>query len=89
MYQLNLEGNVALVTGGSCGLGRANVTGLARAGADVVIASRKLEGCEAAAGEVRTLGRRALAIAPPTPAGRTPWMPCSKPPTSTSAGSTS
>lgn len=63
MYQLNLEGKVALVTGGSRGLGRAMVTGLAQAGADVVIASRKLEGCETVAGEVRALGRRALAVA--------------------------
>lgn len=61
-YQVNLEGKVALVTGGSRGLGRAMVMGLARAGADVVIASRKLDGCEQVASEVRSLGREALAI---------------------------
>ncbi len=63
MYQVNLEGKVALVTGGSRGLGRAMVLGLARAGADVVIASRKLDTCDAVAAEVRTLGRQALPFA--------------------------
>ncbi len=63
VYQVNLEGKVALVTGGSRGLGRAMVLGLARAGADVVIASRKLAGCEAVAEEVRALGRQALPVA--------------------------
>lgn len=63
MYQVSLEGKVALVTGGSRGLGRAMILGLARAGADVVIASRKLDSCEAVAAEVRSLGRRALPFA--------------------------
>jgi NAD(P)-dependent dehydrogenase (short-subunit alcohol dehydrogenase family) len=57
-----LEGKVALVTGGSRGLGRAMVLGLARAGADVVIASRKLVGCEEVAAEVQAMGRQALAV---------------------------
>ena len=61
-YQVNLEGKVALVTGGSRGLGRAMVMGLARAGADVVIASRKLDGCEQVAAEASALGRQALAV---------------------------
>ncbi len=60
---IDLSGKVALVTGGSRGLGRAMVLGLAKAGADVVIASRKLENCEAVAQQVRALGRRALAVA--------------------------
>jgi NAD(P)-dependent dehydrogenase (short-subunit alcohol dehydrogenase family) len=62
MYQLSLEGKVALVTGGSRGLGRAMVLGLAKAGADVVIASRKLESCEQVAEDVRAMGRRALPV---------------------------
>jgi NAD(P)-dependent dehydrogenase (short-subunit alcohol dehydrogenase family) len=57
----DLTGKVALVTGGSRGLGRAMVLGLASAGADVVVTSRKLDACRAVAGEVEALGRRALA----------------------------
>lgn len=58
-----LDGKVAVITGGSKGLGRAMAIGFAEAGADVVVASRKIEGCEAVADEVRALGRRALAVA--------------------------
>ena len=63
MYEVDLHGKVALVTGGSRGLGRAMVLGLAGAGADVVVASRKVEACEAVAEQVRGLGRQALAVA--------------------------
>jgi NAD(P)-dependent dehydrogenase (short-subunit alcohol dehydrogenase family) len=60
----DMSGKVAVVTGGSRGIGRAIVQTLAEAGADVVVASRKLDACEAAADEVRaSTGRRALAIA--------------------------
>ena len=57
----DLTGKIALVTGGSRGLGYQMVMAFARRGADVIIASRKLDACEAVAGEVRALGRRALA----------------------------
>jgi len=59
---LDATDKVVVVTGGSKGLGRAMALGFAEAGADVVIASRKLEPCEAVAAEVRALGRRALAV---------------------------
>ena len=60
----DMTGKVAVVTGGSRGIGRAIVQTLAEAGADVVIASRKLDACEAAAEQVRaSTGRQALAIA--------------------------
>ena len=59
----DLSGKVALVTGGSRGLGLQMVRAFANSGADVIIASRKLDACEAAAAEVRALGRRAMAYA--------------------------
>jgi NAD(P)-dependent dehydrogenase (short-subunit alcohol dehydrogenase family) len=58
----DLTGKVALVTGGSRGLGLQMVRAFSQRGADVVISSRKLDACEAAAEEMRRLGRRALAI---------------------------
>jgi NAD(P)-dependent dehydrogenase (short-subunit alcohol dehydrogenase family) len=57
----DLSGKIALVTGGSRGLGYQMVRAFAERGADVVIASRKLDNCEKVADEVRALGRRALA----------------------------
>jgi NAD(P)-dependent dehydrogenase (short-subunit alcohol dehydrogenase family) len=57
----DFTGRIVLVTGGSRGLGREMVMAFAERGADVVVASRKLEACEAVAEAVRKLGRRALA----------------------------
>jgi NAD(P)-dependent dehydrogenase (short-subunit alcohol dehydrogenase family) len=61
---IDLTGKVALVTGGSRGLGREMVLAMAASGADVVIASRKLDACQELADfvEERT-GRQALAAA--------------------------
>jgi NAD(P)-dependent dehydrogenase (short-subunit alcohol dehydrogenase family) len=59
----DLTGRVALVTGGSRGLGREMVLAFARAGADVVVTSRKADACEKVAQEVTGIGRRALAHA--------------------------
>ena len=60
---LDATGKVVVVTGGSKGLGREMVLGFAEAGADLVVASRKLDACEAVAAEVRALGGRASAVA--------------------------
>ena len=63
--RFDLSGKVAVVTGGSRGLGREMILAFAEAGADVVIASRKLDACEALAAEVteRFPDRQALAVA--------------------------
>src|SRR4051812_25281412 len=58
-----LRGKVAVVTGGSRGLGREMVRAYAARGADVVIASRKLDACEQLAAEVADeFGVRALPV---------------------------
>lgn len=59
----SLEGKVAIVTGGSKGIGLSIVHHLAALGAKVAIASRKIEACEAAAEEVRANGGDAIAVA--------------------------
>jgi len=61
--RFDLTGRVALVTGGSRGLGRSMALGLAEAGADVIVASRKIDACRTVAAEVEARGRRALAVA--------------------------
>ena len=58
-----LAGKVALVTGGSRGLGRQMVLAFADAGADIVVASRKFQSCKEVATEVEEKGRRALPVA--------------------------
>ena len=61
---MSLRNRVALITGGSRGLGREMVLGFAEAGASVVIASRKLDACEALAEEVTArFGGAALPVA--------------------------
>lgn len=57
----DFTGMVALVTGGSRGLGYQMTRALAERGADVIVASRKLDNCEKVAAEIRGMGRRALA----------------------------
>jgi NAD(P)-dependent dehydrogenase (short-subunit alcohol dehydrogenase family) len=59
---LRADDKIVIVTGGSKGLGRAMALGFASVGADVVVASRKLEPCEQVAAEIRSMGRRALAV---------------------------
>jgi NAD(P)-dependent dehydrogenase (short-subunit alcohol dehydrogenase family) len=59
---LRADGKVVVITGASKGLGRAMALGFAEAGADIVVASRKLDGCQQVADEVRAIGRRALAV---------------------------
>ena len=58
----DLTGKVALVTGSTQGIGRAVALGMANAGADVVVVGRSVDNCNAVAGEIRDMGRRALAV---------------------------
>ncbi|MDD4858802.1 MAG: SDR family oxidoreductase [Dehalococcoidales bacterium] len=58
----SLQGKIALITGGSRGIGEASALACARAGADVALTSRKTEELERVAGEIRKLGRKALVI---------------------------
>ncbi|HSF25796.1 MAG TPA: glucose 1-dehydrogenase [Blastocatellia bacterium] len=60
---LDLTGRVAVVVGGTSGIGRAIAHGLAEAGADVVPTSRRTEQIETAAREIEQRGRRSLRIA--------------------------
>src|SRR5215218_1339171 len=57
----DLSSRVAVVTGGTAGLGRAMVSAFARCGAEVVVVSRKADACERVAAEVRDDGGNAVA----------------------------
>ena len=70
---LDLTDKVAVITGGSRGIGKAIAFAYAEHGADVVIASRKLDNCQAVADEItEKTGRRTLAVG--THVGR--WDEC-------------
>ncbi|HVQ77307.1 MAG TPA: glucose 1-dehydrogenase [Candidatus Binatia bacterium] len=59
----SLQGKVAIVTGGGVGIGRSIAVEFARAGADVAIASRKIENLSPVVAEIKGLGRRSFAMA--------------------------
>ena len=59
---LDLEGKVAVVVGGSSGIGRTLALGLAKAGADVVSSARRMELVNTLAGEIEALGRKSLRV---------------------------
>ncbi len=59
----DLSGKVAIVTGASRGIGEAIATGLAQAGANVVLSSRKPEGLQRVADKIESLGRKVLVVA--------------------------
>ena len=59
---MDLQGQIAIGTGGGRGIGRATALERARLGADVVVAELDKAGAERTAGEVTALGRRALAL---------------------------
>jgi len=63
MYkQLDLEGKVAVVVGGSSGIGRTLALGLAQGGADVVSSARRKELVNELADEIEALGKRSLRV---------------------------
>ena len=63
MSAFNLTDKVAIITGGGTGIGKGIALEYAKAGAHVVVASRKQENLDKAAAEIKALGRESLAIA--------------------------
>ncbi len=61
--KFSLKGKVAIVVGGAGDIGHAIAITMANAGADIVVASRKLENLEKVAAEIKATGRKSLAIA--------------------------
>src|SRR5579863_4460569 len=59
---LDLDGKVAVVVGGSSGIGRTLAIGLAEAGADVVPSARRMDLVNAAAEQIESMGRRSLRL---------------------------
>ncbi|MFN8506271.1 MAG: SDR family oxidoreductase [Dehalococcoidia bacterium] len=62
VVEFSLAGKVAIVTGGSRGIGRSIAVGLAEAGADVVVAARKPEALEESVAAIAATGRKSIAI---------------------------
>lgn len=61
--EISLQGRVALVTGASRGIGRAIAMEMAKSGANLILASRKLPDLEKVADEIKAIGRKALPVA--------------------------
>ena len=62
LSQFSLEGQVALVIGGGRGIGKTTAIRFAKAGANIAVTSRKLPDLEKIADEIRSLGRKSLAV---------------------------
>ena len=62
LEKLSLDGKTIVITGGGTGLGREMSVAMAKAGADMVIASRRMGPIEETAEAVREVGRRAIAV---------------------------
>ena len=63
MSRYELKDKVAIVTGGGSGIGKSIATAYAKAGADIVVASRNQENLDKVAAEIKALGRESLAVA--------------------------